>query len=110
MYTGSLVFPSETGTYLPGANILKSFERLLQNSKLPETTLHSLRHTSASLLIKSGASAKVVQERLGHSKVDTTLSIYTHLFTSQQDAAADVFEQQLHSKGKTNGPKAAGAG
>lgn len=98
MYAGPLVFPSEGGTYLLGSNILKAFKTLLENNKLPETSLHSPRHASASLLITAGASAKVVQERLGHSKVDTTLLIYTHLFQSEQDGAADVFERHLHQK------------
>lgn len=96
MYAGPLVFPSEAGTYMLGANVLKTFKNMLAKCGLPETSLHSLRHASASMLITAGASAKVVQERLGHSKVDTTLGIYTHLFQSAQDAAADIFEQRLH--------------
>lgn len=98
MYDGSLVFPSESGKNHLGSNILRAFKKILKNNKLPITNLHSLRHASASLLITAGASPKVVQERSGHSKVDTTLSIYTHLFQSEQDGAADVFERKLYQR------------
>jgi integrase len=42
-------------------------------------TPHALRHDYASLLIRSGASVKVVQARLGHASAKTTLDVYGHL-------------------------------
>ncbi|MFF5965390.1 tyrosine-type recombinase/integrase [Streptomyces collinus] len=39
------------------------------------TTLHTLRHTYASLLIKHGESVKVLQKRLGHASVAVTLDV-----------------------------------
>jgi len=44
-----------------------------------------MRHYYASLLIRSGASVKVVQTRLGHSSAKTTLDIYGHLFADEED-------------------------
>lgn len=40
---------------------------------------HGLRHTHASMLFASGANMKEVQERLGHSRIETTMNIYTHI-------------------------------
>ena len=40
---------------------------------------HSLRHTGATILYKSGYDIKLIQEILGHSSVNTT-KIYTHLY------------------------------
>ncbi|KAB7704474.1 tyrosine-type recombinase/integrase [Bacillus aerolatus] len=40
-------------------------------------TPHSFRHTHTSLLI-AGAGVKEIQERLGHSDIDTTMNIYAH--------------------------------
>jgi integrase len=37
------------------------------------------------MLIRSGASVKVVQARLGHSSAKTTLDAYGHLFPDEQD-------------------------
>ena len=46
--------------------------------------LHDLRHSHASLLIsKLGAQPNLVAERLGHEKIQTTLSIYSHLYPEQ---------------------------
>ena len=39
---------------------------------------HQIRHTHATMLIQNGASAKDVQLRLGHSKIETTLNVYVH--------------------------------
>ena len=51
----------------------------------PWATPHDLRHYYASLLIRSGASVKVVQSRLGHASAKTTLDTYGHLFPDEED-------------------------
>ena len=43
-----------------------------------EYTVHTLRHTCATLLYRSGVDIKKIQELLGHVQIDTT-EIYTHL-------------------------------
>lgn len=48
-------------------------------------TPHALRHYYASLLIRSGASVKVVQARLGHASAKTTLDVYGHLWPDDDD-------------------------
>ena len=42
-----------------------------------------------------GVHPKVVQERLGHAKVGTTLDIYSHVMPGLQQAAALRFEEGL---------------
>lgn len=41
--------------------------------------IHSLRHTFATRCAEAGIAAKTVQRWLGHSTVDMTLNIYTHI-------------------------------
>ena len=56
---------------------------------LPRITLKGLRHTHATLLLEIGVHAKIVQERLGHADISTTMNIYSHVTpTMQRDAVA----------------------
>ncbi len=41
---------------------------------------HDLRHTAASLAVRSGANVKVVQRMLGHASAAMTLDVYSGLF------------------------------
>ena len=41
-------------------------------------TLHQFRHSHATLLLHSGILIHEISKRLGHSKVSTTLDVYTH--------------------------------
>ncbi|MDZ5584479.1 site-specific integrase [Enterococcus cecorum] len=50
----------------------------------PLLNFHAFRHTHASLLFASGVSMKEVQTRLGHSSIQLTMDIYTHLLPDQQ--------------------------
>nr|WP_307941999.1 tyrosine-type recombinase/integrase [Streptococcus uberis] len=56
-------------------------------------TPHGFRHTHASILFEAGIKSKVIQERLGHSKISMTLDLYTHLTRSQTDKVADQFAE-----------------
>lgn len=54
-------------------------------------SFHVLRHTHATVLLIAGVHPKIVQERLGHSKISTTIDTYSHLVPGMQKAAVDVF-------------------
>jgi site-specific recombinase XerD len=60
--------------------------------------LHDIRHSHASILIKQGVNIKVIQERLGHANINTTLNIYAHLTEGMQAAAAAGFDAILQPK------------
>ena len=50
-----------------------------------------MRHTAATLLLKSGANLKDVQDRLGHARAELTLNVYLESDTkSQRDATAKL--------------------
>jgi integrase len=66
---------------------LRAAQRTPSLSDLPRVTLKGLRHTHATLLLELGVHPKVVQERLGHSNISTTMNIYSHVTpTMQKDA------------------------
>ena len=57
-----------------------TFKRINKKAGLPDIPFHGLRHSTAtSILYDSGMQPKAVQEYLGHSDIETTLNIYTHL-------------------------------
>ena len=63
--------------------------------ELPRVTLKGLRHTHATLLLELGEHPKVVQERLGHSTITTTMNIYSHVTPTMKKAAVDRFAAHL---------------
>lgn len=58
-------------------------------------TIKGLRHTHATLLLEMGVHPKVVQERLGHSTITTTMNIYSHVTPTMQRSAVDRFAAHL---------------
>ncbi|MFC1940053.1 tyrosine-type recombinase/integrase [Chloroflexota bacterium] len=62
--------------------------------------LHDARHTHASLMLKAGIHPKVVQERLGHATISTTLDTYSHVVPGLQQAAANRFDAIVLPKEK----------
>jgi integrase len=48
---------------------------------------HSFRHLNASVMIFAGVDVKTVQNVLGHSSPNTTLSLYVHTFQAAQARA-----------------------
>lgn len=57
--------------------------------KLPDITLHGLRHTSATLLISQNVDVKTVSRRLGHAETSTTMNIYAHALEKRDTVASD---------------------
>lgn len=64
---------------------------------------HELRHHYASVLIAGGESPKVVQRRLGHKDVMTTLRTYAHLFAEAEERTRDVLDAAWAESGETGG-------
>lgn len=62
----------------------KEMVRGVELSGVKKIRIHDLRHSHASLLIsKLGAQPQLVADRLGHEKIQTTLSTYSHLYPNQ---------------------------
>ncbi|WP_430131293.1 tyrosine-type recombinase/integrase [Neobacillus pocheonensis] len=58
---------------------------------------HDLRHTHATMLIQQKINPKVIQERLGHSRIGITLDIYSHVLPSMQQEVAMKLDEMLGS-------------
>jgi integrase len=60
-----------------------------------DATYHSLRHTSASLMLASGTDVRTVAARLGHASATTTLQTYAHLIGQADRDAAERLDDLL---------------
>jgi len=57
--------------------------------------LHTLRHTSATLMLLGGAPLKVVSDALGHSSIAVTADVYAHVTPDLRREAADALDRAL---------------
>lgn len=77
------------------SNVIKChFKRLKSKYKLTYS-IHSLRHTFATRCLEQGISMKVVQKWLGHSRLDTTANIYTHVLTDFERKEIAKFKMSI---------------
>jgi integrase len=72
------------------------FARVVKAAKVRPITIHGLRHTCATLLLKAGVPPQVVQQRLGHKQIEITLGFYAHVLPSMQRDATSRLAALLH--------------
>lgn len=53
-------------------------------ANVKQIKLHGFRHSHASLLISKGIPISEISRRLGHSNINTTLSVYIHLLNNDE--------------------------
>uniref|UniRef100_UPI00307B47B4 tyrosine-type recombinase/integrase n=1 Tax=Dysosmobacter welbionis TaxID=2093857 RepID=UPI00307B47B4 len=74
-------------------SVTQGLTAVVARSGLPKVTVHSLRHTYASLMIADGAPLVVVSKQLGHAQTSTTANIYAHAIASAQAKAMQTFDR-----------------
>ncbi len=83
-----LVFQTNKGTPFSDTNLLRRHLKPAgRRIAAPWLNWHTLRRTHATLLQVVGASLKDAQAQLGHTRLSTTLEIYTVPIPSHQRAA-----------------------
>lgn len=100
-----LVFCNPDGQPIQPNNLTHAFRRQLANSKLRRVRLHDLRHTHGSLTIKANVHPKIVQTRLGHSNISTTMDIYGHVLPGQDLDAARLVASLVAASGAPEPPE-----
>lgn len=96
-----LIACKDDGSPISPRQLLKIHEAHCKACKLSYIPIHGLRHTHASALLEAGIHPKVVQERLGHATISTTMDIYSHVIPNLQKEAADKFDQVMNSSKKS---------
>jgi integrase len=104
--TDGYVFTDELGQPIRPDAPTHPFRKACAKAGVPNCGLHGLRHTSATLLLEGkrdasgrvvvpGAPPHVVQERLGHEDVATTLGLYGHVLKGQETDAARLLDEAI---------------
>jgi integrase len=88
----SYVFCNTVGASLDYRDVGEGFRQAVKAAGLAvpgkRLSLHSLRHSYASMLIATGVNVVVVSKQLGHANAKITLEVYAHLFDYGEHATA----------------------
>jgi integrase len=89
------VFLNRVGRAPDQNSVRKTLQELCKEASVPFIPIHSLRHTSATLLALSGLDVKSLQRRLGHSSPQLTFSVYAHAIDAGDRRAALILDEIL---------------
>jgi integrase len=89
---GALIFRDRDGSYLEPDLVSQVIVRRLRKAGIADASLHTLRHTHASILLSRGVPLPAIAARLGHSDPNTTARIYCHMLPPDEQRAADEWD------------------
>ena len=73
------LFVNRRGKPLEPKRLLCHFKELLKEAGLQDIRFHNLRHTFATRCLECGIELKIVSKILGHSTIQITADLYTHV-------------------------------
>ncbi len=77
------------------ASIDRAKEVAIKKAGVKRIRIHDFRHSHASNLIASGVNIVAVSKRLGHSDVNMTLKVYTHLINDTNQQLIDILDKSM---------------
>lgn len=87
------IFTNDEGAPMFPDSVTQWFTKFVKRTGLPKVTVHSLRHTYASLMIADGTPLVIVSHNLGHAQTSTTSNIYSHVIAAAEAKAAEAFDR-----------------
>ena len=101
-----LIFANPDGTPLKPDSISASVSLLCRRLGLPNgASLHTLRHSHASVLLADGVDLATVSARLGHSSVRVTADVYSHALRGRDREAASRWDELMGRTAPEDNPK-----
>ena len=89
--TTKLIFPTPTGK--PNGHMLRNLQAIVKEAGLSgHWELHKFRKSYATLQARDGVDVKILQQRLGHADLETTIS-----YLEGEDARSDRSQTQVNS-------------
>ncbi|MDD6485307.1 MAG: site-specific integrase [Clostridiales bacterium] len=64
-----------------------------QSAEIKTIRIHDFRHSHASVLANNGINIQEIARRLGHSKVEITWNIYSHLYPKEEERAVQILNK-----------------
>ena len=98
------LFTTDNGEIMNPQTPSKWFSKFLKRHGFQHKKFHSLRHSSATLLLFGGVSLRQVQERLGHGSITTT-NKYLHCLAEADEQAANILQDMLITKTENKNKK-----
>jgi len=97
------LFPNSRGAapYRADNLLEKVIRPAVEKLGITRTTWHLLRHWHSTVLHEEGVPIKVAQERLGHSRAETTMKHYVHLTSQADESAAQIAARRLRAAGRS---------
>ena len=83
------------GSVMRPDSLSHGYKKIAEGCGLSGVRFHDLRHTHASLLLASNVPVHVVQARMGHESIQTTVDIYGHVLPASDFEAGRVMEERL---------------
>ena len=74
----------------PETSVSRKKNLAIKKSGVKKIRIHDFRHSHATLLINQGMNIVAVSKRLGHSDVNITLKIYTHLLEENNEKITNL--------------------
>ena len=93
----NLIVDRGNGEPLHPDSLSSAWRRFIKHHQLPALRFHDLRHSHATLMLLEGIHPKIVSERLGHSSINITLDLYSHILPTMQNEAADAIDRVFTS-------------
>jgi integrase len=90
-----MVFATTIGTPIEPDNLSRSWYRVRKVLDEPLPRFHDLRHTCVTLLLTEGVAPHIVQQIVGHSGIDVTMTIYAHTSLEEKRKALRLLGDRL---------------
>lgn len=88
--TSKYVSCTSVGTMNCPRNLQRSLNRITKKAQIQHVSLHTLRHTFGSKLLRSGVNIEVVSKLMGHANISITYNKYIHTIQEEEVKAMNI--------------------
>lgn len=82
---------TKEGTLVTSRNLQRSLDRIVKRTGIEKrVTLHTLRHTFGSTLLRRGVNIAVVSKIMGHANITITMKKYIHVLQEEEAKAMNM--------------------